>query len=138
ALGIAPSQVSNALAANNYLSALGSTKGTMTSVNLVANTSLQTADEFKKLVVKQENGVVVRLGDIADVVLGAESYEQEVRFNGETAVFIGIFVLPTANTLDVMKRVRTAMPEIQAQLPAGMIAGVPYDSSPYIQHATNQ
>src|SRR5947209_6280712 len=138
ALGISPSQVSDALAANNYLSALGRTKGSMTSVNLVANTNLQTTDEFKQLVVKQENGVVVRLGDIADVVLGAETYDQEVRFNGQTAVFIGIFTLPTANTLDVMKRVRAALPEIQAQLPAGMTAGVPYDSSEYIQEAINE
>jgi multidrug efflux pump len=138
ALGISPSQASDALAQNNYLSALGRTKGTMTSVNLVANTNLQTVDEFKQLVVKQEGGVVVRLGDIADVVMGAETYEQEVRFNGETAVFIGIFVLPTANTLEVMKSVREAMPEIQAQLPAGMKAGVPYDASAYIQDSINE
>ena len=103
ALGISPSMAHDALAANNYLSALGRTKGSMTSVNLVANTNLQTVDEFKQLVVKESNGTVVRLGDIADVVLGAETYDQEVSFNGETAVFIGIFVLPTANTLDVMK-----------------------------------
>src|SRR6266566_2144357 len=122
ALGISPSQVSDALAANNYLSALGRTKGSMTSVNLVANTNLETADEFKKLVVKEDNGTVVRLADIADVVLGAENYEQEVRFNGQTAVFMAVYVLPTANALDVMKRVRAAMPEIQAQLPAGMSA----------------
>src|SRR5438067_4846806 len=138
ALGISPSQVQTALAQNNYLSALGRTRGSMTSVNLVANTNLQTVDEFKQLVVKEENGTVVRLSDIADVVLGAETYEQEVAFNGQTAVFIGIFVLPTANTLDVMKRVRTAMPEIQAQLPTGMIAGIPYDSSAYIQDAINE
>src|SRR5712692_8129310 len=138
ALGISPTRAHDALAANNYLSALGRTKGSMTSVNLVANTNLQTVDEFKKLVVKEQNGVVVRLGDIADVVLGAETYDQEVSFNGETAVFIGIFVLPTANTLDVMKSVREAMPEIQAQLPAGMKAGVPYDSSAYIQDAINE
>src|SRR5713226_4210082 len=93
ALGISPSQVRDALAANNYLSALGNTKGSMVSVNLVANTNLQTTEEFKQLVVKEENGVVVRLGDIADVVLGAETYDQEVSFNGEKAVFIGIFVL---------------------------------------------
>ncbi|HLJ75110.1 MAG TPA: efflux RND transporter permease subunit, partial [Thermoanaerobaculia bacterium] len=137
-LGIAPSQVWNALAANNYLSALGATKGSMTSINLVANTDLQTTDEFKQLVVKEDNGTIVRLGDIADVVLGAENYDQEVRFNGQTAVFIGIFVMPTANTLDVMKRVRAALPEIQAQLPAGMTVGVPYDSSEYIQEAINE
>src|SRR5712691_3491137 len=138
ALGISPTMAHDALAANNYLSTLGRTKGSMTSVNLVANTNLQTVDEFKKLVVKETNGTVVRLGDIADVVLGAETYDQEVSFNGETAVFIGIFVLPTANTLDVMKAVREAMPEIQAQLPAGMKAGVPYDSSAYIQDAIDE
>ncbi|HEX9457664.1 MAG TPA: efflux RND transporter permease subunit [Thermoanaerobaculia bacterium] len=138
ALGISPTMAHDALAANNYLSALGRTKGSMTSVNLVANTNLQTVDEFKKLVVKEQNGTVVRLGAIADVVLGAETYDQEVSFNGETAVFIGVFVLPTANTLDVMKAVREAMPEIQAQLPAGMKAGVPYDSSAYIQDAIDE
>src|SRR5437868_10100860 len=138
ALGISPSQAWSALAANNYLSALGRTKGTMTSVNLVANTNLQTAEEFKQLVVKQSNDTVVRLGDISDVVLGAETYDQIVSFNGQTAVFVGIFVLPTANTLDVMKRVREAMPEIQAQLPAGMKGGVPYDSSAYIQDAIDE
>jgi multidrug efflux pump len=138
ARGISPSDVRNALAANNYLSALGRTKGTMTSVNLVANTNLQTTEEFKQLVVKEQSGDVVRLGDIADVVLGAETYDQEVSFNGETAVFIGIYVLPTANTLDVMKAVRAAMPEIEAQLPAGMTTGVPYDSSAYIQAAIDE
>ena len=61
--------------ANNYLSAVGQTKGSMVSVNLVANTDLQTVEEFKQLVVKQKDGVVVRLGDIADVVLGAENYD---------------------------------------------------------------
>jgi multidrug efflux pump len=136
--GISPTDVRNALAANNYLSALGATKGSMTSVNLVANTNLQTADEFKQLVVKQQNGGVVRLGDVADVQLGAETYDAEVSFNGQTAVFIGIFVLPTANTLDVMKAVRAAVPEIQAQLPAGMTIGVPYDSSAYIQSAIDE
>ncbi|MCU1231956.1 MAG: family efflux pump inner rane protein [Acidobacteria bacterium] len=138
ARGISPSDVRNALASNNYLSALGRTKGTMTSVNLVANTNLQTAEEFKQLVVKEQGNDVIRLGEIADVVLGAETYDQEVSFNGETAVFIGIFTLPTANTLDVMKRVREALPEIKAQLPAGMTIGVPYDSSAYIQTAIDE
>src|SRR2546425_5955247 len=91
ALHIAPSQVRTALARNNYLSTLGKTKGSMVSVNLVANTNLQTADEFRKLVVKEKDGVVVRLGEIADIVLGAETYEQDVRFNGQTATFMGIW-----------------------------------------------
>src|SRR5256885_6996807 len=101
ALGISPSQVSDALAKNNYLSALGKTKGSMVSVNLIANTDLRTADEFRQLLVKEDTGVVVRLGGIADVVLGAQTYEQDVRFNGEPATFMGTWVLPTSNSLDL-------------------------------------
>ncbi len=138
ALGISASAVHDALAHNNYLSALGSTKGSMVSVNLVANTDLRTADEFRQLVVKNNNGVVVRLGDIADVVLGAQNYDSEVRFNGETATFMGIWVLPTANSLDVIKQVRAAIPGIQAELPTGMHVGIPYDSTAYIQDAINE
>src|SRR5499425_3031479 len=138
ALGIAPSAVHDALSKNNYLSALGSTKGSMVSVNLVANTDLRTPEEFRQLVVKEERGVVVRLGEIADVVLGAENYEQDVRFNGETATFMGIWVLPTANSLEVIRHVRETFPGIKAQLPVGMKLGVPYDSTEYIQDAINE
>src|SRR3990172_7888272 len=106
ALGISPSALRDALARNNYLSALGRTKGSMVSVNLVANTDLRTPEEFRQLVVKEENGVVVRLGEIADVVLGAENYEEDVRFTAKTATFMGVWVLPTANPLDVIGRVR--------------------------------
>jgi multidrug efflux pump len=138
ARGISPSAVREALASNNYLSALGRTKGSMVSVNLVANTDLRTPEEFRQLVVKNENGVVVRLGEIADVVLGAESYEEDVRFNGETATFMGIWVLPTANSLDVIKDVREQLATVEAQLPAGMKVGIPYDSTEYIQDAIDE
>jgi len=133
AQGLAPSDVWSALSRNNYLSALGRTKGTMTSVNLVANTDLKTADDFRRLVVRETPGGIVRLGDVADVVLGAEDYETDVKFNGEQATFMGIWVLPTANTLEVIREVREAMKEIQAQLPVGMTAGIPYDSTVYIE-----
>ena len=138
ALGIAPSAVRDALARNNYLSALGHTKGSMVSVNLVANTDLRTAEEFRQLVVKEQDGVVVRLGEIADVVLGAENYEQDVRFNGQSATFMGVWVLPTANTLDVVGQVRDAIPQIRAQMPAGMKVGIPYDSTEYIKDAISE
>ncbi|CAN5670013.1 N/A [soil metagenome] len=135
ALNLTPTEVSAALAANNYLAAIGKTKGTMTSINLVANTDLKNVDEFKQLVVRQKNGAIVRLGDIADINLGAETYDEDVQFNGEKATFIGIWALPSANTLDVAHAVRQVMPTIQAQLPAGMKAGIAYDSTLYIESA---
>jgi multidrug efflux pump len=138
AYGLSPAQVSAALAANNALAAVGATKGSFISVNLNAATDLHTADEFRRMVVKQRNGAIIRLGDVADVVLGAESYDTVVRFSGESATFIGISVLPTANSLDVIDRVKVAIPQIQAELPAGLQVTVPYDSTAYIHDAINE
>jgi multidrug efflux pump len=138
ALGISPSDLQESLSKNNYLSALGRTKGSMVSVNLIANTDLKTPEEFRQLVVKEKDGTVVRLGEIADVQLGAENYEQDVRFNGEAATFMGIWVLPTANSLEVITRVRAALPDIDKQLPTGMKLGVPYDSTGYIRDAIRE
>jgi multidrug efflux pump len=138
AMNISPSQVRQALAGNNSLSAIGATKGSMISVNLTANTDLRTADEFRELVVREQNGAIVRLKDVADVVLGAENYDDEVRFSGEKATFMGIWALPTANSLDVIKAVRAELPEIAKQLPAGMKLSVPYDSTEYISDALHE
>ena len=137
-LNVSPTDVRNALARNNYLSALGSTKGDMVSVNLVANTNLRSAEEFKKLVVRQEGDTIIRLAEVADVQLGAESYDADVRFDGERATFMGVWVLPTANSLDVIREVRKLIPDIERQLPVGMKVGIPYDSTKYIENAISE
>jgi multidrug efflux pump len=138
ALNINPAQVRTALARNNYLSAVGSTKGSLLQVNLTANTDLHTAEEFKKLVVRENKGTLVRLGDIADVVLGAEDYNTEVRFSGQKAVFMGIWVLPNANSVDVIKRVRAEMEQIKKELPTGMTGEIAYDATAYINDAIHE
>src|SRR3954470_15248362 len=138
ALGISAKDVRDSLAKNNYLSAVGSTKGSMLQVSLTANTDLHTPDQFKQLVVKQDKGTLIRLGDIADVVLGAEDYNSEVRFTGKKAVFMGIFVLPNANSIDVIKRVRTEVDQIKKELPKGMEVEMAYDATAYINDAIHE
>src|SRR5467141_1031555 len=138
ALNISPADVRSALTRNNYLAAVGSTKGSLLQVNLTANTDLHTADQFKQLVVKQDKGTLVRLGDIADVVLGAEDYNTEVRFSGQKAVFMGIFVLPNANSIDVIKRIRVELEQIKKELPTGMQAEMAYDATAYINDAIHE
>src|SRR5204862_7394677 len=120
ALNISPSDVRDALSRNNYLAAVGSTKGSLLQVNLTANTDLHNADQFKQLVVRQDKGTLIRLSDIADVVLGAEDYNGEVRFSAQKAVFMGIWVLPNASSFDVIKRVRVELDQIKKELPSGM------------------
>ena len=138
ALGVTSEELVQALRANNYLAAVGSTKGSMVQVNLTANTDLRTVEEFKQLVVRSDGASLVRLQDVADVALGAEDYDTEVRFSGETAVFMGIWVLPSANSVDVIASVRKEMDAIQAGLPTGMKAKVAYDATAYIQGALKE
>lgn len=138
AFHITPTQVRESLAANNFLSALGQTKGALIQISLTANTDLHTVDEFKQLVLREEDGAVIRLGDVADVELGAEDYDTEVRFSGETAVFMGIWPLPNANSLDVMDRVGAEMEAIQKSLPSGMTARIAYDGTDYIADAIHE
>jgi len=135
ALNISPVQVRQALSANNVLSALGRTKGSLIQVNLTADTNLTSVGEFKRLVIREQDGAIVRLEDIAEVALGAEDYDAEVRFSGQTAVFMGIWPLPNANSLDVIKRVRVEMEAIQKDLPGGMQARIAYDATAYIDNA---
>jgi multidrug efflux pump len=131
-LGVGADDVYSAMAANNYLSAVGSTKGDMVAVDLVAGTDLHTLDEFRKLVIKKDGINIVYLDQVASVSMGSEDYSVNVAFSGKKSVFIAIKVAPQANLLDVAARVRFAVPGIQQQLPTGISGKVVYDSTKFI------
>ncbi len=137
ALHISPAEVRRALAANNFLSAVGQTKGALTQLNLTASTDVTSLDDFKKLVIRDQGDKLVRLADVADVQMGAENYDLEVRFSGKKAVFMGIWVLPNANSVDVIAAVRDEFEQIRSELPRGMSASIAYDSTTYIESAIN-
>ncbi len=135
AFGLTATDVSVALAANDYISGIGTTKGQMVQVNLTASTGLHSVDEFRHLVIKQSNGAVVRLQDVANVTLGAEDYESEVGFDGKRAVYIGVQVAPAANLLEVAHAVHRVWPDISAQLPRGLYGEIVYDSTEFVDSA---
>jgi multidrug efflux pump len=135
AFGVTAADVSAALAQNNYISGLGTTKGQMVQVNLTASTGLHTKEEFADLIVKQAGGAIVRLKDVANVTLGADNYDTQVAFDGKPAVYIGIQVAPAANLLDVIAGVHKVFPDIHAQLPAGLRGQIVYDSTEFVNAA---
>jgi len=136
AVNVTPSQVRQALSRNNFLGAVGTTKGALIQVNLTTNTDLHSVRDFKRIIVYQDGERIVRMEDIADVELGAEDYETDVKYSGQTAVFIGIWPLATANSLDVISDVKNEIKNIQAILPNGMHARVAYDATAYIDSAS--
>jgi multidrug efflux pump len=135
---VSASEVRDALVRNNVLAAVGKTKGGMVSFNLTTNSSLSTKAEFEQLVVSKKGDSLVRLRDIADIELGAESYDDEVRFDGKKATFMGIWVLPNANTLEVIKRVKQEIPDIQTRAPPSLHVSIAYDATEYIDDAINE
>jgi len=138
AYNLTAADVYAALASNNFLAAVGSTKGQMVQVGLTAGTSLHSVDEFRNLIIKQKDGAVVRLDDVAKVTLGSDEYESRVAFDGQQAVYMGIQVAPSANLLDVIANVRGIMPGIQRQLPEGLHGRVVYDSTKFVNSAITE
>lgn len=136
--GVTAADVSNALAANDFISALGRTQGQMITVDLTAATGLHSADEFRNLVIKSVNGAIIRLGDVAHVTLGAENYDSSVRFDGKSAVFISIRVAPNANLLTVANAVRNGFPEITQNLPQGLDGRIVYDATDYVNSSIKE
>ena len=132
AFGVTGADVSDALAANDFISAVGRTKGQMVTMNLTADTGLHSPDEFRQLVIRSTNGAIIRLGDVAHVLLGSEDYDTAVAFDGRSAVYIGIKVTPTANLLNVVKEVRQVFPSIRQQLPEGLSGRIVYDATKYV------
>jgi multidrug efflux pump len=138
AYGLTATDVSTALVNNDSLSAVGTTRGQMIQVNLTASTNLDSVDQFRDLIIKQQGSGYVRLSDVANVTLGAENYDSQVNFDGKSTVLIGIQVAPTANVLEVIDGVRAVMPGIIAQLPKGLSTGVVYDSTKFINSSINE
>lgn len=136
--GLTASDVYNALSANNFIAAIGRTKGQMVTVDLAVNTNLSALQDFKNLVVYAKNGAIVRLKDVAHVALGADNYDMDVRFDGTQAVYIGIKVAPSANVLSVIQRVKALFPHITGEFPEGLHAKIVYDATEYVHNAISE
>src|SRR5262245_2366175 len=138
ALVVTPIDVRIALSNNNFTTAAGQVKGDFVQSSINAETSLDNAAAFGKLVVTTRGDALVRLDDVASIELGAESADSSSVFDGLKAVFIGIFATPTSNPLTVIADVRKAFPDIQRQLPAGMEAAIAYDATKFINASISE
>jgi multidrug efflux pump len=138
AYGLTATDVTAALSGNSTVAGLGSTKGQMVQFNLTASTQLHSVQEFRNLVVKQINGGIVRLSDVANVTLGADDYESGVSYNGKKGVYVGIQLVPSASLLSVIERVKAVLPVIQQNLPAGIHANIVYDSTVFVNSSITE
>ncbi|MGY2811757.1 multidrug efflux RND transporter permease subunit [Bradyrhizobium sp. USDA 4506] len=136
--GVSPADVSTAIAANNFQAAAGQTKGYYTISDITANTDLRSVDDFKRMVVKSNDGGFVRMEDIATIELAAQTTDVSVSMNGEHAVFIGVQASPQGNPLNIVRGVRALFPEMERNLPPSLKMKVAYDSTKFIQSSIDE
>ncbi|MCF1183569.1 efflux RND transporter permease subunit [Marichromatium gracile] len=137
-LGISGDEVAQVLANNNHLAGIGKVKGNMVQVDLSATTDVSQVEDFRRLVIRDQDDTLIRLDDIARVELGAKSYDSSSLHDGKPSIFIGIEPTPGANPLQVASRVKALLPELRAQFPEGLQGFEAYDGSAFIQSSIDE
>jgi multidrug efflux pump len=138
AYGLGASEVEAALQRNNFLAAVGRTKGNQVQVDLLANTDLRSVEEFERLIVREDKKHVIRISDIGRVELGSEEETANVRHSGKDAVYLSVWPLPGANEISVAYSLRAALDTIRPDLPAGTDIGLAYDGTVYMENSLKE
>src|SRR5918993_889270 len=138
ALNLAPGDVHAALRRNNYLAAVGQTKGNLVQVNLLANTDLRSVEEFDNLIVADRDGAIVRLSDVARVELGAEEADMVAKYGAKEGVYLGVWPLVGVNEIDVAHRLREEMERIRPTLPKDIDMKLAYDATTFMEDALEE
>lgn len=138
AVGVTAADVRKALMANNYLAGVGETKSEFVAVDLNSTTDIARVDDFRSLVVRADNGVLVRLEDVARIELGAGNYKATSWYKDNTASYIGIDPTPGSNPLTVARSIREIMPNLKSQMPSALEVMIPYDASIFIEDSIKE
>jgi multidrug efflux pump len=138
ALNLSPGDVQAALQRNNYLAAVGQTKGNQVQINLLANTDLRSVAEFENLIVADRNGAIVRLSDVARVELGAEEATLVAKYNEQESVYLGVWPLVGANEIDVQRRLRAEMERLRPTLPKDIEMRLVWDGTMFMRDALSE
>ena len=136
---LTPVDVKSAISAQNVqvssgqLGGLPAVKGQELNATIIGKTRLQTAEEFKKILLKvNTDGSQVRLSDVADVALGGENYSISAQFNGKPSSGLAIKLATGANALDTAKALRSTIKDLEPFFPTGMKVVYPYDTTPVV------
>ncbi len=136
--GLTAADVSNALQNNNFTSGAGTTAGQTVQIPLGITTGVHSARAFRDLVIRQTDGAIIRLGDVAKVELGADAYNVALDTDGRPSIFIDVEIVPSANVLSVIQGVLKKFDQIKQSLPQGLNADVDYDVTSNIRDSIGE
>ena len=139
ALGLDSTSVYNAISTQNVQASVGTigaapaAKDSAIVLSLSAKGLLNTVEDFKNIILTTSaDGGIVRLKDVAEIELGADSYSVSSHFNDAPAVIIGLSQTPNSNSLNIMKDVYKEIESLKQSFPQDMELSVAYDSTKYV------
>ena len=135
---LSPGDVQGALRRNNYLAAVGRTKGNLVQINLLANTDLRSTREFEELIIADRDGAIVRLKDVARVERDAEEANIIAKYDDTEGVYLGIWAVPGVNEIEVGHRLREEIDRIRQTLPSDIDMKLVWDSTMFIRNALTE
>ena len=136
--GLTPTDIGEMLTANSLITAGGEIKADYVDYTINAKTLLTSAPEYENLIVKTtQNGSIIRLRDVAEVQLGAETYDTNATLNGKTVVAAGAILSSNANAISVIQNIINHLPQINQHLPPGLDVTIAYNSNLYIEASIN-
>ena len=138
ALRLAAEDVRGALIANNVIATLGHTENPEQRINLLANTTLQTAQDYERLVIRESDGALIRIGDIGRVELGEEEGEMNARYSQNASVYLSVWPVPGANEIAIGDALYQVLEDVNATLPEGMVITDAYDGTLYMRDAIRE
>lgn len=138
AYGLSAEDIMKALSQNQFITTAGQVKNEYLATPLSTDTDLHDLKQFKKMLINCSDGTAIRLHQVAHVFLGAESNDEEARFDGQSAIFLAVTPTPSANPLQVIERVRKHLPLLKQQYPKGMHSKIVYDATQYIHAAIDE
>ncbi|WPC05433.1 MexW/MexI family multidrug efflux RND transporter permease subunit [Pseudomonas benzenivorans] len=136
--GVTPAMVEQALRANNFQAAPGQIKGAYVVSAVEVNSDLRSLDEFRDLVLRHSGHHLVRLGDVAEVELGAASYETSALMDGKRAVHLGLYATPGGNPLLIVAAIERLLPTIRTTLPPGVEVALAFETAGFIQASIDE
>ncbi len=137
-LGLTTADIEQAIRRENVEIPAGRVEGEGREFSVRTRGELATPEQFAAIVVKQSGDDFVKLGDVAQVTLGAADERTAVRYNGQPAVGLGIVKQSKASTLEVADRVIVDLPELSKLLPEGMRLDVAYNSATFIKESIHE
>lgn len=137
-VNLSPGDVQAALRRNNYLAAVGRTKGNLVQVNLLANTDLRSVKEFENLIIADRAGAIVRLSDVARIELGAEEADMIAKYSDKEGVYLGVWPLVGSNEIEVAHRLRDEMERIRPTLPHDIDMQLVWNGTMFMENALKE